>query len=122
MDIHIERLEQLNRVMRGVDPGSLRMASWCGCAIGQARHDQYFAEHFNRDFEKNLSKHPMSFVADFFGIDHEQACQLFLSSGYHDLGREATPSDVVARIEVLLLAKRAAEPVVEETREFAEVL
>jgi hypothetical protein len=110
MSKSIERLENLNRVMRHVDPTELDMSNWCGCAIGHARSDPYFVKHFNPEFGRCLGTAPMSFLAEYFGIEREQVGELFLSSGYIGLGRAAAPSDVVAKLEVILMAKRANEP------------
>lgn len=121
MSQSIERLENLNRVMRHVDPAeNFDMANWCNCAIGHARRDQYFIDNFNSDFGESLGHSPMAFIADYFGLAINQAQALFLSSDYHSLGRSPTPSDVVAKLEVVLLAKRADEPVVEGTRGLVE--
>jgi hypothetical protein len=117
MNIHIERLTNLNRVMRHVEPDKLDMSNWVTCVVGQARSDPYFVNHFNIEFGKSLNGSPMTYLANYFGLESGQVQSLFLSSGYTGLGREPTPSDMIQKLEVILLQKRAAAPVVEETRD-----
>lgn len=119
--LHVERIENLNRVMRRVDPTALVMSNWANCVIGHAKRDEYFIKNFNSEFEKSLCNQPIFMLAEYFGIEREQAASLVLPSGYHDLDREPTPSDVVQKLEVILMAKRATAAV-EEAREFAEVV
>jgi hypothetical protein len=116
MDKSIERLEQLNRVLRHEERGNIQMGNWSSCAIGLARRDEYFVKDFNVGFEKSLTSSPLDFLNNYFSLNSEQSRSLFLASGYHDLGRQTTPSDVVSKIEVILMSKRAALPLIEESR------
>jgi hypothetical protein len=90
------------------------MSNWCNCAVGHASRDQYFIDEGLTI--SGLGESPMTAVAQFFGIESEQSYKLFLSSGYIGadvLGclppRLPAPADVIARLEVLLLEKRANE-------------
>jgi hypothetical protein len=105
----IERLENLVRVLRGVDPAEFDMTNWCDCAIGHAVCDEYFIQQKLPRYQIGVSV--TSNIAEFFGIPVEQARRLFLPSGYiGDQGHMPTPDDVIARLQVLLIEQRANEP------------
>lgn len=111
MSSSIDRLENLIRVPRGVAPDELNMGGWCNCAVGHASRDQYFIDEGMTNPE--LDETPMASVANFFGLTRDQSHATFLSSGYAGeefYGRLPTPADVIAKLQVMLMEKRAQEP------------
>jgi hypothetical protein len=115
----IDRLSNLIRVLKNVPDDKFNIQCWwsdrtgCGCAIGHALHDKYFYKEGMR-----LDSHMISNMAEFFGITLDQSQSLFLGSGYQkawadilsDSDCKATPHDVIAKLRVILIEKRAHEP------------
>jgi hypothetical protein len=116
MSRSIDRLENLVRVLRTVESVWIDMSNWCTCAVGRASRDQYF-------IDEGLTiagpgGRPMVGIAEFFGITTEQSHATFLSSGYvgpavFGASGKPTPADVIAKLQVLLMEKRAAESALE---------
>jgi hypothetical protein len=117
MSQSIDRLENLIRVLRGVAPGGLDMSNWCNCAVGHASRDQYFIDEGLRNPDDEGVAAPIMGLAKFFGIDTDQAYSLFLASGYVSINSPvlAPPAAaaVIARLQVLLVEKLAAEAAME---------
>lgn len=104
MSNSIDRLGNLIRVLHGVDLDDFDMKNWCRCACGHAGRDQYFIDEV---FEPGS----IARAAEFFGITLHQSYELFTASSYIlDTGKLPTPADVIAKLQVLLMEKRAQEP------------
>jgi hypothetical protein len=105
---HIERLENIIRVVSGVPDDKFDILRWynpltgCGCAIGHAAEDAYFIA---RRFALDLSSSDVfKQVGAYFGITEGQARSLFVCQvGY------SSRKDVLAALRVVLLEKMALD-------------